>query len=266
MYIVFLRSAIGAGSVVKLLHACYNVAMKKTRALGERIRLTVAVVTIAVFLATALGALYYRFKNGRSVYYDLKVAEFEKMNADEEKNGIVFLGDSITDFCDTDTYYPGYDAINRGIAGDLTIGVLRRMEESVFALEPRLVVLLIGINDLSRGYTTDSVTENILKITDEIKARLPDTIVIVQSIYPVNSVHGKAYALRLNPLIPVVNAALEACAEEHGYVFVNVYPSLDDGTGSLVRGYSDDGLHPNAEGYAVVSSVLTPYLEKYAPQ
>ena len=58
--------------------------MKKTPTLAERIRLTVVLVTLAVFIATALGAMYYRFKNGRSVYYDFKVCQFEKMN-DEEK-------------------------------------------------------------------------------------------------------------------------------------------------------------------------------------
>ena len=139
------------------LRAWYNIAMKKTPTLAERIRLTVVLVTLAVFIATALGAMYYRFKNGRSVYYDFKVCQFEKMNDEEEKNG-VFLGDSITDFCDPDTYYPGLNAVNRGIAGDMTVGVLRRMEASVFALEPRLVVLLIGVNDLSRGYSPETVT------------------------------------------------------------------------------------------------------------
>ena len=84
-------------------------------------------------------------------------AKVEKMNDEEEKNGIVFLGDSITDFCDLDTYYPGLNAVNRGIAGDMTVGVLRRMEASVFALEPRLVVLLIGVNDLSRGCSAEDI-------------------------------------------------------------------------------------------------------------
>lgn len=246
------------------LRAWYNIAMKKTPTLAERIRLTVVLVTLAVFIATALGAMYYRFKNGRSVYYDFKVCQFEKMNDEEEKNGIVFLGDSITDFCDLDTYYPGLNAVNRGIAGDMTVGVLRRMEASVFALEPRLVVLLIGVNDLSRGYSPETVAENIMKIVDGIKSRLPYASVIVQSVYPVNSVHGKEYASRLTPLISELNSALEALDKEHGYVFVNVYPAIGDGTGSLIREYSDDGLHPNAAGYKAISSVLAPYLKEYS--
>ena len=74
------------------LRAWYNIAMKKTPTLAERIRLTVVLVTLAVFIATALGAMYYRFKNGRSVYYDFKVCQFEKMNDEEEKKRNSFSG------------------------------------------------------------------------------------------------------------------------------------------------------------------------------
>ena len=132
--------------------------MNRSQTFGGRAALTAVALIVLLYFVTAAGAMYYRFKNGRSVYYDFKVCQFEKMNDEEEKNGIVFLGDSITDFCDLDTYYPGLNAVNRGIAGDMTVGVLRRMEASVFALEPRLVVLLIGVNDLSRGYSPETVT------------------------------------------------------------------------------------------------------------
>ena len=247
-----------------ILRAWYTTLMNRSQTFGGRAALTAVALIVLLYFVTAAGAMYYRFKNGRSVYYDFKVCQFEKMNDEEEKNGIVFLGDSITDFCDLDTYYPGLNAVNRGIAGDMTVGVLRRMEASVFALEPRLVVLLIGVNDLSRGYSPETVAENIMKIVDGIKSRLPSAAVIVQSVYPVNSVHGKEYASRLTPLISELNAALEALDKEHGYVFVNVYPAIDDGTGSLIREYSDDGLHPNAAGYKAISSVLAPYLKEYS--
>ena len=236
--------------------------MNKDHGFAYRLAVAVAVLTLAFAFATGIASAYYRFKNGRSVYYDFKVCQFEKMNDEEEKNGIVFLGDSITDFCDLDTYYPGLNAVNRGIAGDMTVGVLRRMDASVFALEPRLVVLLIGVNDLSRGYSPETVAENIMKIVDGIKSRLPYASVIVQSVYPVNSVHGKEYASRLTPLISELNSALEALDKEHGYVYANIYPFLDDGNGSLIREYSDDGLHPNDAGYKAVSGALAPYIEK----
>ena len=236
--------------------------MNKDHGFAYRLAVAVAVLTLAFAFATGIASAYYRFKNGRSIYYDFKVARFEKMNADEKENGILFLGDSITDFCDLDRYYPGLDAVNRGIAGDLTVGVLRRMDVSVFDLRPRLVVLLIGVNDLSRGYATETVVGNIIKIVNEIKTRLPDAGVIVQSLYPVNSDRGAEYARRLSPLICTVNTELKARAADAGYVYANIYPFLDDGNGSLIREYSDDGLHPNDAGYKAVSGALAPYIEK----
>ena len=199
------------------LRAWYNIAMKKTPTLAERIRLTVVLVTLAVFIATALGAMYYRFKNGRSVYYDFKVCQFEKMNDEEEKNGIVFLGDSITDFCDLERWYPGLNAYNRGIAGDMTLGVMRRMDSSVFDLEPRLVVILIGINDLSRHQSVGDTAANIASIISEIRSALPETYIIVQSVYPVNSDWGTAYAERVSPPVTEMTALISAGAEAGRY-------------------------------------------------
>lgn len=158
MYQKTAKGSIAFAILLYILRAWYTTLMNRSQTFGGRAALTAVALIVLLYFVTAAGAMYYRFKNGRSVYYDFKVCQFEKMNDEEEKNGIVFLGDSITDFCDPDTYYPGLNAVNRGIAGDMTVGVLRRMEASVFALEPRLAVLLIGVNDLSRGYSPETVT------------------------------------------------------------------------------------------------------------
>ena len=99
---------------------------------------------------------------------------------------MVFVGDSITDFCDLDKFYPGLDAVNRGIAGDVTYGVLRRMEESVYALAPELVVLLIGINDIARAHLPETTLENIREIISAIRVNCPDTVAreLRQTQYP----------------------------------------------------------------------------------
>ena len=67
--------------------------MNRSQTFGGRAALTAVALIVLLYFVTAAGAMYYRFKNGRSVYYDFKVCQFEKMNDEEEKNGIVFLGD-----------------------------------------------------------------------------------------------------------------------------------------------------------------------------
>ena len=76
-----------------------------------------------------------------------KVNDFNEYNKCVNKGGIIFVGDSLTDNYNVYEYYKGYDVYNRGIGGDTTIGLLKRMNESVYDLKPSIVVLLIGIND-----------------------------------------------------------------------------------------------------------------------
>ena len=97
----------------------------------------------------------------------------------------VFLGDSITDFCDLGYYYPGLNAVNEGISGDVTGHMLERLDESVLAYEPDILVLLGGINDLYTGVSDDEIVANLTAIADGTLARFPDAAVLVQSIYPV---------------------------------------------------------------------------------
>ncbi|MBQ3447361.1 MAG: hypothetical protein IJG37_06945, partial [Synergistaceae bacterium] len=78
-------------------------------------------------------------------YYEKKLGEFRAMT--RRTGGIVFLGDSITDFLDFDEFLPSHHVINRGIAGDTTHGVLYRLGE-VISLRPRKLFILIGTNDI----------------------------------------------------------------------------------------------------------------------
>ena len=132
------------------------------------------------------------------------------------------------------------------------------MNESIFDLEPRLVVLLIGVNDLGRRYKPDAVVKNIFDIISEIREVLPDTEIILQSVYPVNEKWGKAYFKRVAPGVIEVNNALSAGEAEYGYTYVDVYSELVDERGSLPDDLTEDGLHPNAECYEIISAFLYP--------
>jgi len=55
--------------------------MNRSQTFGGRAALTAVALIVLLYFVTAAGAMYYRFKNGRSVYYDFKVCQFEKMNA-----------------------------------------------------------------------------------------------------------------------------------------------------------------------------------------
>ena len=83
-------------------------------------------------------------------YYDTKVAAFKEENKTIEQGSIdvAFIGDSLTDHYDVARFYPGITTLNRGIAGDNTYGLYRRLQVSLYDVQPKVVVLLIGSNNL----------------------------------------------------------------------------------------------------------------------
>ena len=169
----------------------------------------------------------------------------------------VFFGDSITEFCDLAAFYPGLDAVNRGVAGDTTGDMLRRLDRAVYAQKPGAVVILGGINDLLSGYTADQTAEDLLAIVRGVRENLPEAAVVVQSVYPVAEGSG----LYMTGLIREVNGRLEAMAEELGYRYADVFGALCTADGQMNGEYSYDGLHPNDAGYQAVRPVLTAALE-----
>ena len=165
----------------------------------------------------------------------------------------VFLGDSITEFCDLERFYPGLHTVNRGISGDITAGMLERVQQDVCALAPQIAVVHGGINDIFLGVDDGTVVGNLMDIVAAIRQALPQTQVLVQSVYPV----ADGADLALTGHIRAINQRLQALAEEKDYAYVDVFSALAAEDGRLTAGYADDGLHPNDAGYAAVQPVLS---------
>jgi hypothetical protein len=106
--------------------------------------------------------------NKFSTYYNQRRTLFEKLP--DTKGEIIFLGNSITDGCEWSELLNNPKLKNRGISGDTTDGVLFRLSE-VTRSQPAKVFLLIGINDLSRGVSKDTVFSNICKIANKIRRK-----------------------------------------------------------------------------------------------
>ncbi|MDR3293519.1 MAG: GDSL-type esterase/lipase family protein, partial [Clostridiales bacterium] len=161
-------------------------------------------------------------------YYAMKCETFLKENPTFESGQIVFIGDSITDGYDLDKYYDlPLEVYNRGIGGDTTAGVINRLALSLFDIDPTVVVLLIGINDLNSGKSASYVLDNYKIILAEIQKRLPDATVFIQSIYPVKD---KQYHIeKSTEAILNVNSELKPLAESFGYTYIELFGLLADG-------------------------------------
>ncbi len=222
---------------------------------------------LLVFIIIYTGSLWlvYRYAHDKGITdfsallfksgYDNKVAAFNEQNKWVDKGGISFVGDSITQDYAVHEYFFGREVYNRGIGGDTTEGVLKRLEESVFALSPKTVVLLIGTNDYSvLGSDNDVIEANIKRIITSIKKRLPDCRIILESVYPVNkSLDPMSVGVRSNKTINTLNERLATLKD---VTYIDVASHLKDEEGNLDDTYTVEGLHLNQNGYRIVTKVL----------
>ncbi len=192
-------------------------------------------------------------------YYNTKVESFEKENPTLNDVDIVFLGDSLTDGCDVKKYYPEYTAVNRGISGDTADGLLNRLKVSAYDVEPTGVVLLIGVNDISRGVKPSELYDNYEKIITGLKENLPDTIIIWCSM---TALGGKS--AKYNDTVIICNQKIKLLAEKHGCVFVDLFtPLCDADTREIREEYTVDGTHLTDAGYQVITQEINNVLFNY---
>lgn len=200
-------------------------------------------------------------------YYQNKCQSYSMQNANAAKGQIVFIGDSITDLYVLDDHYADLDiaCYNRGISGDTTQGVLDRLQVSIFDIQPAVVVLMIGTNDINCGAETDAILQRYEKIMDEIFAALPNVKMYCMSVIPQNEnleVYSVVRIADTTPRIQAVNAGIQDLAQDKGAIFLDVFSLLADEEDHLIKAYSDDGLHLNVEGLRVWTTLLKPYLEQ----
>jgi lysophospholipase L1-like esterase len=174
--------------------------------------------------------------------------------ADPER--VVLLGDSITDGWPKDAALWDPHFVNRGISGQTTPQMLVRLRPDVIELGARTLVLLAGTNDIAgnTGPATDEEIEgNIASIAELAHAH--GIRVVLCSILPV-----KAYpwspALRPAKRVLAVNAWIRAYAAKNGFTYVDYHTPMKDDEDGLPGKFADDGVHPNAAGYAVMRKLL----------
>lgn len=183
-------------------------------------------------------------------YYAMKVAKYAEENEkyDEYEVDVAFLGDSLTDGYDLARYYPQFVTANRGIGGDTTFGLEKRMQVSVYDLKPKVVVMLIGANNLHNMF------DNYENLLIGLRDNLPETKVVLVSLTSM----GMDWA-HMNQLAAYNNVKIKLLAEKYGFSYVDLYAALFNlETGEIRAEYTIDGGHQTHEGYEVFTANITP--------
>lgn len=176
-------------------------------------------------------------------------------NSKEDR--VIFFGDSITEFWDLETAFPQRNYINRGISGQTTPQMLIRFRPDVISLQPKVVLILAGINDLMKNIEPirlESIKDNYLSIAQ--LAQINCITVIFASVLPVKN-HSliQQFDPRTPERIRILNQWLELYCNEQQHIYLNYHSHMVDSLGMLQTELSDDGVHPNAKGYSVMTSL-----------
>ncbi|MEL7035162.1 MAG: GDSL-type esterase/lipase family protein [Cyanobacteria bacterium J06592_8] len=180
---------------------------------------------------------------------------------------VVFFGDSRAAEWQSPTL-EGYEFINRGIGSQTTIQTLQRFEQHITPLQPDIIIIQVGVNDLKTiplfpkakdAIIADS-KENIQRIVERSKAK--DAIVILTPIFPIGSIpleRQPFWSEDVDLAVDEVNTYLQSLASQTVIVF-ETSSLLADQKGKLKPEYSKDELHLTPEGYRVLNQELVPVL------
>lgn len=213
----------------------------------------------SLFLVISFVFTIFAQDGNHSTFYYQRVSLFEKLPSSNED--IIFLGNSITNGGEWVELLNDVKIKNRGISGDVCTGVLDRLH-SITKGEPAKIFLLIGINDLARGTSPDSIVNKTGQIIEKIQSESPNSLVYVQSILPVNESFGMFNGhTQHKETIATINDKLENLTKIKGVEFIDIYSHfVTPGTNSLNPEYTNDGLHLMGEGYIRWTEIIKPYI------
>lgn len=188
---------------------------------------------------------------------------FDEVNKTAKQGEVVFLGDSLTDFFPIQDFFPDEHIYNRGIAGDTTKDVLKRID-NVITLAPRKIFLQIGTNDLGKGKRPEKVVQSIKKIIDILEENVPGVEIVVISLYPVSRskkfLSSIIVGLRTNKKIKKTNELLTDYCAEKELLYLDFFTILADKKGRIDKRFTMEGLHISGQGYALIAEALKPHL------
>jgi lysophospholipase L1-like esterase len=175
----------------------------------------------------------------------------------QDQDGIVFVGDSITEGWHTlEQDFAGLPlkVVNRGIGGDTTPNLLYRLQADVLDLHPRALVVLIGTNDLGEHTSPADIADNLGVFHARLRAAYPTIPIAWCLVMPRKG--DDTYPERIHALNDLL---VKLAAADPGITICDTFTplALPDGS-SKAEDFNPDHLHLNPAGYAVWRSALYP--------
>jgi lysophospholipase L1-like esterase len=172
---------------------------------------------------------------------------------------VVFIGDSITEGWKTlDPAFFSDDVIDRGISGQTTAQMLLRFRGDVIELRPALVHIMAGTNDVAGNGGPTSLASIEGNIATMVELAQAHGIGVILASVPPAARFGWRPALQPLASIAALNHWLRQYARLHHLTYVDYHSALQDESGAFRSGLSEDGVHPNAAGFALMQTLAEP--------
>lgn len=191
--------------------------------------------------------------------------QFQKDNAAlgtpaKGEKRVVFMGNSITIgwLRNCPEFFKDRPYINRGISGQTTPQMLIRFRQDVIDLQPKVVVILAGTNDIAGNTgpsTLEMIEDNLASMAQLAKAN--GIKVILCSVLPAFDYPWRP-GMEPNVKIPELNKWIKVYAEKNKFIYLDYFSAMADDRNGLPADLSKDGVHPNKKGY----EIMQPMVEK----
>jgi len=176
---------------------------------------------------------------------------------------VVILGDSIAErwVRQRPEFFRGNGYLGRGIVGETTAQMLLRFQQDVIDLQPRVVVIIAGTNDIAGNSGAMSPGDTLYYLRAMLAtARAHGITPVLTSILPSQSFFWSE-ARDVSSRIGDLNEMILKLANDTDVTYVDFAIAMRNASGGMADNLSDDGVHPNNLGYAKMESRLRYYLK-----
>ena len=190
------------------------------------------------------------------------IARFEAADKKQmpQPDGVLFIGSSSIRMWKTlEQDFPGLPVINRGFGGSQIADSNHFAGRIVHPYKPRQIVLYAGDNDVAGGKSPETVLADFQQFLKTVRAKLPKVRVSFIAIKPSLS------RWKLSGKMAMANSLVRsACSKNKRLDYIDIWqPMLDENGKPRPDLFLGDGLHLNAKGYALWTSIVKPHLAKH---